>query len=87
MEVYETAIKKWGEDSQIDMIVEECAELIKAIQKMRRNKSPEAHQAVLEELADVRIMVEQAYYIFGREVCEYQYKQKIKRLIERLMQQ
>ena len=56
-ELYQRAIDKWGASSQLDMVVEECAELIKAIQKVRRK--PEHWLPVIEEAVDVGLMLEQ----------------------------
>ena len=52
------AIAKWGRTSQIDMLQEECAELIVAINKYKRNNVGTT-EAVLEEIADVEIMIDQ----------------------------
>jgi len=52
------AIAKWGRTSQIDMLQEECAELIVAINKYKRNNVGTI-EAVLEEIADVEIMIDQ----------------------------
>ena len=51
------AIETWGLDAQLEMLAEECAELIVAIQHMKRNRV--GWDAVGEEMADVRIMVDQ----------------------------
>ena len=60
-ELMKLAIKKWGKDSQLDMVVEECAELIKAIQKWRRNND---EMPIIEEAVDVELMLEQLKIIF-----------------------
>lgn len=62
-EIYAMAIAKWGEELQIGMVYEEMGELMKAINKMRRNTTPENEIEVLKEIADVRIMLEQLAYI------------------------
>lgn len=49
--------------TQLNQIQEECAELIVAINKLRRNKK-DAYESVVKEIADVTIMMEQAKYIF-----------------------
>lgn len=54
------AIGKWGAGKQLNMIIEECAELQKAISKYIRYE----HNGVwrlkaVEELVDVQIMIEQ----------------------------
>lgn len=61
-ELYQEAIIKWGASSQLDMVVEECAELIKAIQKVRRNR--ENWLPVIEEAVDVGLMLEQLKVIY-----------------------
>lgn len=56
------AIEKWGEQSQLDMCIEECSELIKAIIKSRRASGKEwvgKVKEIQEEVADVEIMIEQ----------------------------
>lgn len=70
-----------GRKKQTEMIIEECAELIHAIQKYKRNQSGENLAQVCEELADVRIMVEQALHIFK---CTYDVDQYVDQKIERL---
>jgi hypothetical protein len=61
IDVGELAIKKFGKDKQMDMIIEECSELIKCIVKLRRYNGNEVwRQKTLEEVADVMLMMEQA---------------------------
>lgn len=58
--VYQQAIERWGIDSQVNQLIEECAELIVALNHARRvswDGAPADH--VVEELADVEIMLEQ----------------------------
>lgn len=38
-EIYKQALEKWGVNSQIEMAVEECSELIQAIQKVKRSEN------------------------------------------------
>lgn len=56
------AVVLWGAPAQIDMVLEECAELIVALQQNRRGRV--TADAVGEEMADVRIMLEQLRVIF-----------------------
>lgn len=56
-ELCQSALKEWGSDTQLDMVIEECAELINAIQKWRRHRVDSIN--VLEEGVDVEIMVDQ----------------------------
>ena len=51
------AILTWGIESQLDMIVEECAELILAVQKSRRKDN--RNHSIPEELADVENSINQ----------------------------
>lgn len=55
--ILRTALDRWGEESQLDMVIEECAELIDAIQKRRRNRASD-HE-VVEEGVDVELCLEQ----------------------------
>lgn len=56
--LYEDAWKKFGAESQMDMLIEEMAELTQAILKTRRNGVVFSH-SILEEFADVQICMEQ----------------------------
>ena len=55
----------YGMQSQQEMLIEECSELIQAMQKMKRadiadpEECNKCMQNLLEELADVTIMIEQ----------------------------
>ena len=62
-EILNGAIDTFGIGSQIDMAVEECSELINALEKYRRGRVgvPE----VVTEIADVQIMCAQLEYMFA----------------------
>ncbi len=67
-ELYDDSIRLWGEDAQIDMMIEECSELIKALCKnKRRPKSFEVLYNVCEELTDVEIVLDHMKIIFDIE--------------------
>ncbi len=85
-DLYKKAIELWGEEAQLEMIVEECAELIHAIQKLKRNDGDRLPklEKVHEEIADVRIVLEQAYYFFSRKTIDKFYNQKLTRLAHRV---
>ena len=56
----EQMIQKYGESKQLDMVIEECSELIKAISKYKREpEDSSCIKSIAEEEADVRIMLEQ----------------------------
>jgi phage gpG-like protein len=74
---------------QIDILIEEMAELTQALLKTRRNGVVFSH-AVFEEIADVQICLEQLDIQFGYLEAYKQIEQikegKLLRLKERLMQ-
>jgi len=72
------AVKTYGVEAQVDMCIEEMSELAKALLKMRRfNHSAadpttltdrakiEKQKHIIEEVADVQIMLEQMRLIYG----------------------
>lgn len=83
------AIKVFGSDAQMLMAIEEMSELIKAICKEKRARDAlddeyfNARQNLLEEIADVEIMLEQLLIIFGVDISGIKNK-KLERLKERL---
>jgi len=56
-------IQKYGESKQLDIAIEECSELIKAISKYKRETDKENLMfriaSIAEEEADMRIMLQQ----------------------------
>lgn len=67
--LYRRAIESWGIGPQLLMVVEEMSELAKAILKLARakdGKEAEAIMSVMEEAADVEIMLEQLRIILLR---------------------
>ena len=81
------AITAYGAPAQIDMAVEEMAELTKALCKVKRVSCAAEAKAVLEnvveEMADVQIMLDQLRIIFGRSSAEAE-AYKLERLKKRL---
>ena len=63
--ILKTAIKQFGADKQMDMVIEECSELTKAILKYRRSNTIENAEEILKETADVFIMLRQIGFIFA----------------------
>lgn len=82
MSIYQKAIDKFGKGAQLDMVVEECAELIHAIQKIKRNIywRDNIIKNVVEELVDVEIMLEQLKYMLPKNLYEEARIFKLKRL-------
>ncbi|MCK5913961.1 MAG: antitoxin [Desulfuromusa sp.] len=77
-QLYRATLDKWGEDAQYDQMVEECAELIAALKHFRRGKINQ--QTVIDELADVTLMLGQLTWMFGSERIENSVQKKIKKL-------
>lgn len=82
------AINKWGVEAQMEMVIEECLELALALQKLKRKRGnlEEKTKAVVDEIADVRIIIEQAIIMFSDPNNEIQQRIdfKMNRLKERL---
>lgn len=79
----------YGYVAQKDMAIEEMAELIKALNKHKRAKTDDekekAYEHIVEEIADVEIMLEQLKWILSCQLAvEDVKKQKIARQLERI---
>lgn len=61
-EICKKAVTLWGESSQLGMLIEECAELIKAICKYWRDKSKWVE--MFDEAVDVELMLGQFKKMF-----------------------
>ena len=83
IEIYKSAITKYGEYAQIDMVIEEMAELTQALSKYKRGK---LHN-VEEEIADVEIMLEQMRLIFDSKKVDEIKRSKIVRLDKRVKEE
>ena len=64
--LYQKAIAQWGEQAQVDICIEECAELIHALSKLKRG-SKTGLQGCIEEIADVYIMLGQIRLIVNKD--------------------
>ena len=82
------AIKKWGNQSQLNMLHEEIGELMQAINKFNRSpKEWKKRDNLCEEIADVEIMLEQLKLMIGgnpRATIHLHKREKLERLKERL---
>ena len=69
--VIKDMLRKFGEDSQIDVAIEEMSELIKELVKYKRSKihfrekQAASREHVIEEMGDVLLMFEYLSEIFG----------------------
>lgn len=75
-------IKAWGEDVQFDKTVEECAELIVALQHSK-NRTLDV-RSLASEIADVLVMVVCCSRIIGEDVVSDEMNKKLTRLKGRL---
>lgn len=78
--VYQGAVDAYGKQSQEWMIVEELSELTKEICKHQRGENNTQH--IIEEIADVMIMIEQAKLIY--QIDDTDIKNAIEKKTERL---
>ena len=82
--------RRYGDESQFSMAIEEMSELIQALEKHRRykynsEKLDEVLDHVAEEIADVHIMLAQLTYIFNNDEQVASYvKKKLERQRKRI---
>lgn len=86
MNILEKAVEKYGE-KQLDQAQEELAELIVAISKYKRNENKFTISNVIEEIADVNIMIKQVMMLL--DIKEFEVKNeelyKLNRLKKRIL--
>ena len=81
---YKRALYRWGMQAQVQIAIEEMAELTKALCKLSRfGLTPGVLESIEEELADVSIMIEQLEMMFEINL-ENAVSKKVNRLKERL---
>lgn len=84
-------IEKWGEEAQMNMIIEKSMQLAMTLQKLKRIERKEdyslysaTYKDVCENIADMRLMVEQAEFLFNTNEINNHYQHKVEGLIEAL---
>lgn len=83
--IYASAWNRWGSNAQILLAIEEMGELIQVLSKHLNGRLDHTHhQQLLDEIADVQIMVEQLAYQIDPDGVEDTVEVKLKRLQERL---
>ncbi len=84
MNTYERALKTWGKEPQMLQVIEEMSELTKEILK-NVNRHKDNINELIEETADVEIMLEQlkCCYNIRKEVEDYK-AQKLLKINKRL---
>lgn len=91
-EVLQLAVDVYKKEAQVDMAIEEMSELTKALLKHRRAEHSredynheKIRQNILEEIADVIIMLTQLVIIYGgRDIIQQDINEKVDRLEKRL---
>lgn len=89
-----TIVDTYGANPQMDMTIEECSELIKALLKYRRKSNSasstgdelmELRETIIDEIADTKIMLVQMEILFGcTGEVENRVEYKIKRTMEKI---
>jgi len=92
--LYSDAEKYWGHIAQYDQCIEECAELIVAINKYKRKvlhddyeNNPEIEENLVEELADVYMCIEQLSEFVGKTRFENKFEEKLQKLAKQIEKQ
>lgn len=84
-EILQQAIEKWGIDAQWGMVEEECMELAIEIHKAQnRGLNGSRWDKIIDELADVNIMVAQANIMVDNDQLQSRIDYKLNRLKGRL---
>ena len=73
----------YGFTSQADMLCEESAEYMVALNKLRRG-DPNAYENIKEEVTDVLIVARQLRYLLGYEEIDRLIEEKLERQIQRI---
>lgn len=82
-QIEKEAVETYGVDAQMRMLQEECGELIVAVGHYLRGREGSLAN-LCEELADVKIMVEQIEIALNNPAVEEWYIRKLERLKSRL---
>lgn len=83
-EIVIDAIQHYGKDNQLDKAIEEMSELTKAICDFKREETVQNTVNVIEETADVFIMMVQMMIMFGANEVDNLIEVKLVRLKERM---
>lgn len=68
-EILRKAVKKWGINSQIKVCIEELAELTQVLCKLDRKINGSTVTQLIDEIADVEIMLQQIKLIYKDGIC------------------
>ena len=84
IETMQTALDKWGLNAQVGQTIEECAELIVVLQKYINRTEHPAIDKIVDEIADVEIMLGQMRLALG--IDDKHIAERIAQKFERLNQ-
>jgi NTP pyrophosphatase (non-canonical NTP hydrolase) len=76
------ALELWGKDLQIDVAIEELSELTTELARMQRGTGDP--DAVVEEIADCEIILDQLAKMFGTDDVNDEIERKMERLRDRI---
>ena len=81
-DILRKAVKRFGNDLQVNQAIQEMAELIAELTKSIQKDSMDNISSILEEMADVEITQKQLKIVFENysRVFKEHYKQKMERL-------
>jgi len=65
VKIMQTALDQWGLNAQVGQTIEECAELIVVLQKYINRTDRPGVDEILDEIADVEMMLAQMRLILG----------------------
>lgn len=87
-EIIEIA-EHFGYEAQKNMLIEEQAELIQALNKYDRTKTEETFGNIIEEMADVELMIGQVKYLLdiNQDAIDEIKEEKIKRIKEKIREE
>lgn len=79
----------FGYEQQKNMLIEEQAELIQALNKFDRKGTEEAFNNIIEEMADVELMTDQVKYLLdiNQDAIDEIKEEKIKRIKEKIREE
>ena len=77
-------VEKWGEEAQMEMIMDKTLSLASSLQKFKMVNRHEdfslyktSYDDVCEKIADMQLMVEQSRFIFNTDIINEHYKNKV----------
>lgn len=86
-DMFYKSLDKWGMNSQLNMLAEECCELAVATLHLTRNNKDRAKAEIsfAEEIADVEFMIAEMKYIFHNSLAVAKFREKKEARLEALL--